>query len=109
MPETTLLPTAAATATEHLLVTGAAQTVVALSRDVTHMGRGLTADVLLDDHTVSRRHALLVRTADGTRLIDDRSANGTYVNGERVSDVVLADGDTIQLGRATLTYCRTRA
>jgi hypothetical protein len=47
---------------EHLLIAGGAgeATVVALSRTVT-----------LDDHTVSRRHALLVRTSDGTRLIDD--------------------------------------
>lgn len=37
-----------------------------------------------------------------------RSANGTYVNGARVADVVLTDGDVIQLGRATLTYCRAR-
>jgi pSer/pThr/pTyr-binding forkhead associated (FHA) protein len=92
---------------EHLLIaTGTGEhTVVALSRAVTHIGRGFHADVHLDDHTVSRRHALLVRTRDGTRLIDDRSANGTCVNGEPVTDVVLADGDVLTLGTTTLTYC----
>ena len=96
---------------EHVLIdhgTGTAG-VVAIGGDVTHIGRGFGADVRVDDHTVSRRHALLVRTSDGTRLIDDRSANGTYVNGERVTDAILADGDVITLGRTRLTYSRPRA
>ena len=93
---------------EHLLIDHGMgkPAVVALGRDVIHIGRGFGADVRLDDHTVSRRHALLVRTSDGTRLIDDRSANGTYVNGQRVGDVMLADGDVIALGRTRVTYCR---
>ena len=92
---------------EHLLIDHGMgrPAVVALGRNVVHIGRGFGADVRLDDHTVSRRHALLVRTSDGTRLIEHRSANGTYVNGQRVGDVTLADGDVITLGRTRVTYC----
>ena len=107
MHETTLLPSSTTTmaAGEHLLIfDGTASQVVWLSRAVTHVARGLTADVRLDDHTVSRRHALLVRTGGGTRLIDDRSANGTFVNGESIADVVLADGDVITVGRTSMTF-----
>ena len=48
------------------------------------IGRTLAADVRFDDPTVSRRHALIVRQADGVRVLDDRSLNGVFVNGERV-------------------------
>jgi len=47
--------------------------------------------VRFDDPTVSRRHALIVRHADGVRLLDDRSLNGVFVNGSRVDGRVLAD------------------
>jgi pSer/pThr/pTyr-binding forkhead associated (FHA) protein len=77
---------------------------IALDRDVVHIGRGLTADVRLDDHLVSRRHAVLVRRSTGHRLLDDRSANGTMVNGRRVEQAELGDGDIIVIGRAILRY-----
>ncbi len=57
---------------------------VALTREWTRIGRSLAADVRFDDPTVSRRHALVVRQADGVRVLDDRSLNGVFVNGERV-------------------------
>ena len=52
-----------------------------------------------DDPTVSRRHALIVRQADGMRVLDDRSLNGVFVNGERVEWRTLEDGDEIVVGR----------
>jgi hypothetical protein len=76
----------------------------ALSGDVTHVGRGMTADVRLDDHTVSARHAIVVARADRLRILDDRSTNGTVVNGRRIDEAQLNDGDVVVLGRVVLTY-----
>ena len=80
----------------------------ALTADVTHVGRGITADVRLDDHTVSARHAIVVARGDRLRILDDRSTNGTLVNGRRVDEAVLRDGDVIVLGRVVLTYRHVR-
>jgi pSer/pThr/pTyr-binding forkhead associated (FHA) protein len=76
----------------------------ALTADVTHLGRGITADVRLDDHTVSARHAIVVLRAERLRILDDRSTNGTFVNGRRVDEAELRDGDVVVLGRVVLTY-----
>ena len=78
--------------------------VVLLSWDWTRIGRGLNADVRLDDPTVSRRHALLGRPPEGPRLLDDRSLNGVFVNGERVEWQRLRHGDEIQIGRYRLSF-----
>lgn len=78
--------------------------VVALTREWTRIGRSLAADVRFDDPTVSRRHALVVRQADGVRVLDDRSLNGVFVNGERVEWRALRDGDEIIVGRYRLTF-----
>jgi hypothetical protein len=78
--------------------------VLPLTREWTRIGRSLAADVRFDDPTVSRRHALIVRQADGVRVLDDRSLNGVFVNGERVEWSVLADGDEIVVGRHVLRF-----
>jgi pSer/pThr/pTyr-binding forkhead associated (FHA) protein len=78
--------------------------VVPLSREWTRIGRSLAADVRFDDPTVSRRHALLVRQADGVRVLDDRSLNGVFVNGQRVDWRVVRDGDEIVVGRYRLVF-----
>jgi len=78
--------------------------VVTLDRDWTRIGRSLAADVRLDDPTISRRHALIVRGPDGVRVLDDRSLNGVFVNSERVEWRVLADGDEIVVGRYRLHF-----
>jgi pSer/pThr/pTyr-binding forkhead associated (FHA) protein len=77
---------------------------IALTREWTRVGRSLAADVRFDDPTVSRRHALIVRQADGVRLLDDRSLNGVFVNGARVDGQVLQDGDEIIVGRYRLMF-----
>ncbi|HWX88169.1 MAG TPA: FHA domain-containing protein [Solirubrobacteraceae bacterium] len=77
---------------------------VALTREWTRIGRSLAADVRFDDPTVSRRHALVVRQPDGVRVLDDRSLNGVFVNGERVEWRTLNDGDEILVGRYRLTF-----
>jgi hypothetical protein len=83
--------------------------VVALSKEWTRVGRSLAADIHFDDPTVSRRHALIVRQADGVRVLDDRSLNGVFVNGERVEWRALRDGDEIVVGRYRLQYLQLSA
>lgn len=83
--------------------------VVALAKEWTRVGRSLAADVRFDDPTVSRRHALIVRQPDGVRVLDDRSLNGVFVNGERVEWRALADGDEIVVGRYRLQYLHLTA
>jgi DNA-directed RNA polymerase subunit RPC12/RpoP len=53
---------------------------------------------------IGRRHALIVRQPDGLRVLDDRSLNGVFVNGERVEWSTLADGDEIVIGRHHLHF-----
>ena len=76
--------------------------IVALTREWTRIGRSLAADVRFDDPTVSRRHALIVHQPDGVRVLDDRSLNGVFVNGERIEGRVLKHGDEIVVGRYRL-------
>jgi DNA-directed RNA polymerase subunit RPC12/RpoP len=83
--------------------------VVPLTREWTRVGRSLAADVRFDDPTVSRRHALIVRQPDGVRVLDDRSLNGVFVNGERVEWRVLEDGDEILVGRYRLGFLSVAA
>jgi pSer/pThr/pTyr-binding forkhead associated (FHA) protein len=89
----------------YLEVQGAGETLlVPLQLGVTHIGRGLAADLHLDEGSVSRRHAILVNRAAGARILDDRSANGTLVNGRRVTQAELRSGDVLVLGRVVLRY-----
>ncbi len=78
--------------------------LIPLSPGIISIGRGFSVDVRLDDGSVSRRHALLAVRAHGVRILDDRSANGTHVNGRRVTEAELTDGDVIVLGRVVLSY-----
>ncbi len=78
--------------------------IVPLPGEVTHLGRGLSADVRIDDATVSRKHAVVVRRGDDVVILDDRSMNGVWVNGDRVQEAVLGDGDEILLGRVPLRF-----
>ena len=84
--------------------TGGDRRVVPLPAEITHVGRGLSADVRLDDATVSRKHAVIVRRDDDVVILDDRSKNGVWVNGDRVSEARLGDGDEIRLGRVPLKF-----
>ncbi len=67
------------------------------------IGRSSCAEIQLDDPTVSRRHALVVRTEDGRlKALDDRSLNGLFVNGKHVECATLEDGDELEIGRFKL-------
>jgi hypothetical protein len=78
--------------------------VCALQEGWTRVGRSLSAHVRFDDPTVSRRHALIHREDDSVRILDDRSLNGVFLNGERVDWHELTDGDRITMGRFDLHY-----
>lgn len=77
--------------------------VIPLKRGWSRIGRSAAADIRLDDPTVSRRHALIVRTReDEIRVLDDRSLNGISINGEQAEWAPLADGDALEVGRFRL-------
>ncbi|HWF31945.1 MAG TPA: FHA domain-containing protein [Solirubrobacteraceae bacterium] len=78
--------------------------LIPLGTGVMHIGRGLSADLHLDEKSVSRRHAMLVHRPSGPRLLDDRSSNGTFVNGRRIVQADLHNGDVLVLGRVVLRY-----
>jgi predicted nucleic acid-binding Zn-ribbon protein len=69
----------------------------------TRIGRSAVADILLDDPSVSRRHALIVsEKPKALRVLDDRSLNGVHVNGETIEWARLVDGDELAIGRYRL-------
>ena len=68
------------------------------------IGRSPDAEIFLDDVTVSRDHALLVRRSGAWYLDDSGSLNGTYVNRRRIDSHKLEDGDELQVGKYKLTY-----
>jgi FHA domain/zinc-ribbon domain len=68
------------------------------------IGRRPDSDVFLDDVTVSRDHALIVRRGGEFHLDDLGSLNGTYVNRRRIESHHLADGDELQVGKYKLTF-----
>jgi hypothetical protein len=82
----------------------AREAVIALDRGWTRIGRSLAADIRFDDPTVSRRHAMVHRAEDVTRVLDDRSLNGVFVNGDRVDMRTLSDGDELTIGRFRLYF-----
>ncbi|WP_432545634.1 FhaA domain-containing protein [Kineococcus sp. SYSU DK004] len=75
-----------------------------LNEAVTVVGRGSDADVVVDDPGVSRRHAEVRVGAQGARLVDLGSTNGSFVDGERVSSTDLHDGATVTVGRTRLVF-----
>jgi hypothetical protein len=77
-----------------------------LDRTVTVIGRSSGCDIVLDDPNVSRRHAEIRRLGDGYSLVDLGSTNGTEVNGQRVGETALMNGDVIGVGTTRLTFER---
>ena len=87
---------------------GRAGEVFNVSGEQMTIGRSPDAEVFLDDVTVSRNHALLVRRADGLYIDDLGSLNGTYVNRRRIESHKLQNGDELQVGKYKLTYLEER-
>ena len=75
-----------------------------LGQQITHIGRGFTADVRIEQAHVSVDHAILVRHGRFMRVLDNRSKNGTFVNGRRVVAGNLENGDTLRIGPIEMRY-----
>jgi pSer/pThr/pTyr-binding forkhead associated (FHA) protein len=71
---------------------------------LTRIGRRTTADIVLDDNSVSRRHALVLDRGGTPVIADDRSLNGVYVNGRRVREARLHHGDEVQIGARVMRF-----
>jgi hypothetical protein len=93
----------------HLVFRDDEETIVsfAIERGWTRIGRSANANLCLDDPSVSRRHALIVaEPGKRLRVLDDRSLNGVFVNGEAVEWVELHEGDELAIGRYRLYALR---
>jgi adenylate cyclase len=76
-----------------------------LTREETRIGRAADLnDILLDDAQVSRHHAVIKRSGDTFRLSDPGSANGTFINGQRIAEHLLKDGDSFAIGKYTFEF-----
>ena len=80
-----------------------------LDQDTTSAGRHPDSDIFLDDVTVSRRHAEFRREGGEFVVIDVGSLNGTYVNRDRIDEVMLQGGDEVQIGKYRLVYFASHA
>src|SRR5258707_7409202 len=78
---------------------------IPLARPVIHIGRMEGNDIVLDDHLVSRHHAVIRWSPNGYELEDLGAANGTYVQGHRIhGPVLLAPAQTIRIGKTELVF-----
>ncbi len=80
-----------------------------LDTDVVTAGRHPDSDIFLDDVTVSRRHAEFRRGPEGFAVRDVGSLNGTYVNRDRIDEVLLQGGDEVQIGKYRLVFFASQA
>lgn len=75
-----------------------------LNRVNTSLGRALENDIILLDIASSRKHAQLIRHAEGFTLLDLQSANGIYINQRRISEEEIYDGDIIEIGETQVRF-----
>ncbi len=75
-----------------------------LHGEVVTAGRHPESDIFLDDITVSRRHVEIRRTSAGHTIRDVGSLNGTYLNGNRIDEAPISQGDEVQIGKFKLVY-----
>ncbi len=89
-----------------VVASGAASgTRLTLDKETVSVGRHENSDLLLDDVSVSRHHAIITRTASGRITLRDlNSLNGTYVNGVRVDETTLHSADEVQIGKFKLVF-----
>jgi len=84
---------------------GLSMTEFTLASELSRIGRGETAEVRIPVGSVSRFHATIQRRHDGSFVLKDlESSNGTFVNGERIREVCLSDGDEVRLGEVSLVF-----
>jgi hypothetical protein len=75
--------------------------------DRTTIGRSPDCDIFLDDVTVSRKHAVLVKQEGGYFIEDQGSLNGTFLNRRRIESGRLEHGDELQIGKYKLSFLET--
>ena len=68
------------------------------------IGRATDNDIVINDVLASRHHATLVPGSGGTQVVDNRSINGTFVNGQRVDSALLREGDVVTIGNVDLVF-----
>ena len=78
--------------------------LIRLESRITHLGRGGPSDIRFEHRHVSRDHAILARHGRHVRVLDNRSVNGTFVNGRRIVATEIRDGDVIRLGPLVMQY-----
>jgi hypothetical protein len=100
----TISPTLAPRGHYLALEDGRETRLLRLEDNVTHIGRGTEAAIRVDEHRVSRSHAVLVRHGRHFRVLDNRSANGTFVNGRPIAATNLENGDLILVGPVAMQY-----
>jgi hypothetical protein len=71
---------------------------IELDRDRSMIGRDAACEVVVDDRSVSRRHAVIERRGDDWVVVDQGSANGTFIDGRRMPEAVLSNGQQLRLG-----------
>jgi hypothetical protein len=87
---------------------GEEERLVPLEANITHIGRGIGADVRIEDQRVSRSHAIIVKHGRYARVLDNRSSHGTFLNGRRIVATNIQTGDVIRLGPVTMQYLSVR-
>jgi hypothetical protein len=80
--------------------------LITIDQRVIVIGRSSECDLTIDDANVSRRHAEVRRIGDGYSLVDLGSTNGTEVNGQRIQETALMNGDVIAVGTTRITFER---
>jgi len=75
-----------------------------LKKEIVLVGRSIGSDVFLNDKSISRRHAQVVKNSDGFIIKDLDSRNGTFVNGKRIEEQLIRDGDEVSLGNLSFVF-----
>jgi len=83
---------------------GGARKTISLAKAVTTIGRRSNCDLWLPFAVVSRQHCRLIQAGNQLKLRDLGSRNGTYLNGQRVSEAVIKAGDCLQVGPVSLVF-----
>ncbi len=106
MPAPSVSKAAPALPVGYLVVTSGedAGTVYALAKEQMTLGRAASNDIVIPDPQASRRHAIITRRPDGFVVADLHSTNGTSINGHRIEEGLLDEGDILTLGATSFRF-----
>ncbi|WP_231999150.1 FHA domain-containing protein [Mycobacterium sp. 1081908.1] len=102
--ETGRVPDAANIATSMMKILRPGRTGLVSAPGAVKIGRANDNDIVIPEVLASRHHATLIPTPQGTEIHDNRSINGTFVNGARVESAVLHEGDVVTIGNIDLVF-----